>query len=171
MVLGDQIDGTSAEDADTRAIIALLLLRDARRRSALAPTQRVCSEILDPKNRELAATTQINDIVISNEMVSMVLAQVTYEPRVQAVLEDLLRSEGSEVYVKPMELYVPVGSQVTIEQLVLLAKARGEQMMGVQIYEDAPDKKYGLVLNPMNRQAPFVTKPGDRLVVLAEEDG
>lgn len=171
MVLGDQVEGSTAEDADTRAIIALLLLRDARRRSGTAPTQRVCSEILDPKNRELAATTQINDIVISNEMVSMVLAQVTYEPRVQAVLEDLLRSEGSEVYVKPMELYVPIGSQVTIEQLILLAKARGEQMMGVQIYEDAPDAKYGLVLNPRNRQAPFVTKPGDRLVVLAEEDG
>lgn len=171
MVLGDQVEGTSAEDADTRAIIALLLLRDARRRSGLAPTQRVCSEILDPKNRELAATTQINDIVISNEMVSMVLAQVTYEPRVQAVLEDLLRSEGSEVYVKPMELYVPAGSQVTIEQLMLLAKARGEQMMGVQIYEDAPDRKYGLVLNPMSRQTPIVTKAGDRLVVLAEEDG
>ncbi|AKF11604.1 CASTOR/POLLUX-related putative ion channel [Sandaracinus amylolyticus] len=171
MVLGDQVEGTSAEDADTRAIIALLLLRDARRRSGLAPNQRVCSEILDPKNRELAATTQINDIVISNEMVSMVLAQITYEPRVQAVLEDLLRSEGSEVYVKPIELYAPPGQPVSIEYLMLAAKARGELMMGVQIYEDAPEKKYGLVLNPMNRQAPFMPKPGDRVVVLAEEDG
>ncbi len=109
MVLGDAISAKSAEEADTRAIIALLLLRDMRRRSSLAPNQRVCSEILDPKNRELAATTQINDIVISNEMVSMVLAQITYEPRVQAVLEDLLRSEGTEIYLKPLELYVPAG--------------------------------------------------------------
>jgi hypothetical protein len=170
MVLGDAVDGKSAEDADTRAIIALLLLRDARRR-APGSTQRVCSEILDPKNRELAATTQINDIVISNEMVSMVLAQVTYEPRVQAVLEDLLRSEGSEIYVKPMSFYVPVGQPTTLEHLILTAKARGELALGVQRFADDPSKNYGLVLNPTNRTESFVPKAGDRLVVLAEEDG
>lgn len=171
MVLGDAVEAKTAEEADTRAIIALLLLRDARRRSGLAPDQRVCSEILDPKNRELAATTQINDIVISNEMVSMVLAQVTYEPRVQAVLEDLLRSEGSEIYLKPLEAYCPPGQAVSIEYLIIAAKARGEVMLGLQIYEESAEKKYGLVLNPMNRQAMFLPKPGDRLVVLAEEDG
>jgi hypothetical protein len=171
MVLGDSVDGKSAEEADTRAIIALLLLRDARRRSSLAPNQRVCSEILDPKNRELAATTQINDIVISNEMISMVLAQVTYEPRVQAVLEDLLRSEGSEIYVKPLSFYCPEGQAVTFEYLVLAAKARGEVALGLQILSDDAEKNFGLRLNPADRNVAFVTKPGDRLVVLAEEDG
>lgn len=167
MVLGD---GESAEQADTRAIIALLLLRDARQRSGIYG-QRVCSEILDPRNRDLAATTQINDIVISNELVSMVLAQISYEPRVQAVLEDLLRSEGSEIYVKPIGHYCAVGQPVTIEHLILLAKSRGELMLGLQRYEDAPDRKYGLVLNPGSRNVPFVAQPRDRLVVLAEEDG
>jgi hypothetical protein len=171
MVLGDAVESKTAEEADTRAIIALLLLRDARRRSGLAPNQRVVSEILEPKNRELAATTQINDIVISNEMVSMVLAQVTYEPRVQAVMEDLLRSEGSEVYLKPLSFYCPPNQPVTYEYLLLAAKARGEVALGVQVYQDAPEKKYGLVLNPPNRQTPFLPKPGDRLIVLAEEDG
>lgn len=171
MVLGDAVEAKDAESADTRAIIALLLLRDARRRSSLAPNQRVCSEILEPKNRELAATTQINDIVISNEMVSMVLAQITYEPRVQAVLEDLLKSEGSEVYLKPLQFYCPPEQPVTWEYLLLAAKARGELALGIQIYEDAPDKKYGLVLNPENRQTAILPKQGDRLIVLAEEDG
>jgi hypothetical protein len=171
MVLGDTVESSDAESADTRAIIALLLLRDARRRSSLAPNQRVCSEILEPKNRELAATTQINDIIISNEMVSMVLAQITYEPRVQAVLEDLLRSEGSEVYLKPLEFYCPPGQAVTWEYLLLAAKARGEVALGVQIYQENPAAKYGLMLNPQARQQPVMPKPGDRLIVLAEEDG
>ncbi len=157
MVLGDAVESSDAESADTRAIIA--------------PNQRVCSEILEPKNRELAATTQINDIIISNEMVSMVLAQITYEPRVQAVLEDLLRSEGSEVYLKPLEFYCPPGQAVSWEYLLLAAKARGEVALGLQIYEDNPDTKYGLVLNPQTRQQPIMPKPGDRLIVLAEEDG
>jgi hypothetical protein len=170
MVLGDSIDSKSAEDADTRAIIALLLLRDARRRHGV-PRQEVCSEILDPKNRELAATTEINDIVISNEMVSMVLAQITYEPRVRAVLEDLFQSDGSEIYLKPLDFYVPAGQQTTVEYLVLAAKARGEVLMGVQRYVDDPARKYGLLLNPLDRRTPFLPGAGDRVVVLAEDDG
>jgi hypothetical protein len=175
MVLGDTVSATDAEDADTRAIIALLLLRDARRRSGLH-YQRVCSEILDPKNRELAATTQLNDIVISNEMISMVLAQITFEPRAHAVFEDLVRSEGSEIYVKPIEMYLPPGfvdsgQVVTFEFLILAAKARSECALGMQRYVPDPAQKYGLVLNPGDRTQPFAPKAGDKLVVLAEDQG
>lgn len=171
IVLGDATDTKSAEEADTRAIIALLLLRDARSRAEQVGDQRICTEILEPKNRDLAAITAMNDVVISNEMISMVMAQVSYEPRVQAVFEDLLRSEGSEIYIKPLELYVPPGKQATFEHLVLAAKARGEVALGLQIYEDTPANRYGLVLNPKERARPFVPKAGDRLVVLADEDG
>jgi len=171
MVLGDAVSAKSAEEADTRAIIALLLLRDMRRRSSLAPNQRVCSEILDPKNRELAATTQINDIVISNQMVSMVLAQITYEPRVQAVLEDLLRSEGSEIYVKPLELYCPPGQPVTFEYLILAAKARNELALGVQVYESSREQRYGPTLNPNVRKPPCRPCRHDQPASTPEEDG
>lgn len=170
MVLGDMTREGGAEAADTRAIIALLLLRDLCRRSNVT-TQEVCSEILDPKNRELAATTQIHDIVISNEMVSMFLAQVTHEPRVRAVLEDLFESEGSEIYLKPIESYCPIGTPITYEHLILAAKSRNEVALGYQNYVEDPSKKYGLMLNPAQRQAVFAPKQGDRLVVLAEDDG
>jgi hypothetical protein len=172
MVLGDHVGGGGVEEADTRAIIALLLLREFRRQHGIEK-QEVCSEILNPKNRELAATTEINDIVISNEMVSMVLAQITYEPRVRPVLEDLFRSEGSEIYLKDLALYVPPGQTVTFEWLILAAKARGEVALGVQVYENDAAAHFGLVLNPpaAMRQKPITPKPGDRLVVLAEDDG
>ena len=168
MVLGDSPDGT-AEGADTRAIIALLLLRDRRQKTQVT-SQEVCSEILDPKNRELAATTEIDDIVISNEMVSMVLAQITYEPRVRGVLEDLFQSEGSEIYLKDVGLYAALGATTTFEQLILAAKRRGEVALGVQLRALGGDK-HGLVLNPVERQKPIVPQVGDRLVVLAEDDG
>ena len=157
MVLGDTIGGADAEDADTRAIIALLLMRDFRQRHGV-DKQEVCSEILNPKNRALAATTEIHDIVISNEMVSMVLAQITYEPRVRAVLEDFFRSEGSEIYLKDMTWYAPEGKPVTFEELILTAKLRSELAMGYQLYVDDPEKRYGMVLNPTNRTETVVPK-------------
>ncbi len=171
MVLGDASSGEiSAEDADTRAIIALLLLRDFQRRSGIA-TQEICSEILNPKNRELAATTEIHDIVISNEMVSMVLAQVSHVPRILPVLDDLFQSEGSEIYLKDIAKYVPYGQQVTFEYLMLAARARNEVAFGLQRSVNDASKRYGIVLNPTDRSAPFVVNKGDRLIVLAEDDG
>ncbi|MEO7093816.1 MAG: hypothetical protein ABI175_11235 [Polyangiales bacterium] len=172
MVLADSVGAASVEESDTRAIIALLLLRDFRQRAGIK-AQEVCSEILDPKNRELAATTEIRDVVISNEMVSMVLAQITYEPRIRPVLEDLFQSDGSEIYIKDIGCYVPLGQPTTFENLVLAAKKRNEVAMGMQIYVEDAEKRYGMVLNPpaAQRTASFVPKKGDRLVVLAEDDG
>lgn len=172
MVLGDASGHVGVEESDTRAIIALLLLRDFRQRAGVTE-QEVCSEILDPKNRELAATTEIRDVVISNEMVSMVLAQITYQPLIQPVLEDLFQSDGSEIYIKDLSLYVPLGQPTSFEHLVLAAKARGEVALGIQIYDPDPAKRYGITLNPplAMRKAAFLPKPKDRLVVLAEDDG
>jgi hypothetical protein len=170
MVLGDVISSRDPEDADTRAIIALLLLRDACQRAQIT-NQEVCSEILNPKNRELAATTQIHDIVISNEMISMILAQVTHEPRVRPVLEDLFQSEGSEIYLKPISHYVGLGQPTTFEQLIVAAKARGEVALGFQAHTEDPGQRYGIVLNPKDRTRPITPKESDRLVVLAEDDG
>jgi hypothetical protein len=106
-------------------------------------------------------------------MVSMVLAQITYEPRVRPVLEDLFESEGSEIYLKDLALYAPQGQAVTFEYLMLAAKRRGEVALGVQIHEANPKNRYGVKLNPnlAFRRAPFVPKPKDRLIVLAEDDG
>jgi hypothetical protein len=172
MVLGDSSGGGTTEESDTRAIIALLLLRDFRRRAGIAE-QEVCSEILDPKNRELAATTEIRDVVISNEMVSMVLAQITYEPRIRTILEDLFSSDGSEIYIKDIGFYCPVGQPVSFEQLVLAAKARNEVALGMQIVNNDASTGYGITLNPnlQMRRSAFVPKAGDRLIVLAEDDG
>lgn len=174
MVLGDASGAhglDESEAADTRAIIALLLLRDFRHRAGVHG-QEVCSEILDPRNRDLAATTEINDIVISNEMVSMVLAQVTHEPRVRPVIEDLFQSEGSEIYLKDLTRYVPAGQPTTFEYLTVAAKARGEVALGIQIHVNDPAQRYGVHLNPWRfRQAAITPKQGDRLIVLAEDDG
>jgi hypothetical protein len=171
MVLGDAADPDhSAEQADTRAIIALLLLRDFRNQGGVKK-QKVCSEILEPKNRELAATTEIHDIVISNEMVSMVLAQVTHEPRLAPILEDFFRSEGSEIYLKAMRIYAELGQPITFEELLLRAKVRNELALGYQVYVDDPKQRYGIVLNPADRKKQIVPKVGDRLIVLAEDDG
>ena len=60
---------------------------------------------------------------------------------------------------------------MTFEQLLLAARARGECALGVQSYVNDPKRRFGVVLNPTHREAPIVPKPGDRLIVLAEDEG
>ena len=62
---------------------------------------------------------------------------------------------------------------ISVEHLVLAARARGESAMGIQIFTNDAEKRYGFTLNPVGtaRTASFVPKPKDRLVVLAEDDG
>lgn len=102
----------------------------------------------------------------------MVLAQVTHEPRVRPVIEDLFQSEGSEIYLKDLTRYVPPGQPTTFEYLTVAAKARGEVALGIQIHVNDPAQRYGVHLNPWQfRQAAITPKKGDRLIVLAEDDG
>jgi len=103
-------------------------------------------------------------------MVSMVLAQVTHEPRVKPILEDLFQSEGSEIYLKDLGLYAKGSAPVTFDELALRAKARGEVAFGLQL-RALKDQRHGVVLNPKNRTAAFSPSPGDKLIVLAEDDG
>jgi hypothetical protein len=104
-------------------------------------------------------------------MVSMVLAQVTHEPRLAPILEDFFRSEGSEIYLKSMDIYAELGRPISFEELILRARARSEVALGYQVYVDDPKQRYGIVLNPKDRRAPITPKIGDRLIVLAEDDG
>jgi hypothetical protein len=87
------------------------------------------------------------------------------------VLEDLFSSEGSEIYLKDLTLYAEAGQPTTFEQLILAAKARNEVALGIQVEVPDPAKRYGIVLNPVDRRASIRPKSGDRLIVLAEDDG
>jgi len=60
---------------------------------------------------------------------------------------------------------------VTFEYLMLAARARNEVAFGLQRSVNDASKRYGIVLNPTDRSAPFVVNKGDRLIVLAEDDG
>ena len=123
--------------------------------------------------REVPARYQARLVTPTRTAGSIVLDVPTSDPRIQAVLEDLFRSEGSEIYLKSIFHYVPQNQPCTFEYLTLAARRRGEVLLGIQRYVDDASQKYGIVLNPEAafRRTPFVAGPKDRLIVLAEDDG
>lgn len=130
----------------------------------------IVSEMLDIRNRNLADVTRADDFIVSDKLVSLMTAQVAENPHLNLVFADLFDPEGSEVYLKPAELYVKLGVPMTYATVVEAAKQRGEVALGYRLVKDARDASaaYGVHVNPAkSTEVAFHT--GDRVIVLAND--
>ncbi|MDN4174961.1 NAD-binding protein [Nocardioides sp. SOB77] len=156
-----------AQAADARTLVTLLHVRDIL--SRLGETTPVVSEMLDDRNRALAQVADVDDVVVSGEIVSLVVTQLSEDPRLEAVFGELLGNEGSEIYLRPAEWYVRSGQEVTWATVVAGASRRRETALGWKSDALAEDgQPYGVVVNPPKSRT-FEVRAGDRVVVLAEE--
>jgi voltage-gated potassium channel Kch len=160
-------DRLDPEEADARTLITLLHLRDIESRRG--DTFSIVSEMLDVRNRQLAEVTHADDFIVSDKLVSLMLAQVSENRDHAAVFADLFDPEGSELYLKPADGYVELGRKVTFATLVEAARRRGEVAIGYRVAARADDAaaSYGVKVNP-RKSATITLAPGDRLIVLAE---
>ncbi|KQS56493.1 hypothetical protein ASG17_03270 [Brevundimonas sp. Leaf363] len=168
MVLGYS-DTIEAQSADTRTLITLLHLRKLSEREGQRVS--VVSEMIDIRNRELAEVTRADDFVVSNKLISLMLAQASENEYLSDIFGDLLDEEGSEIYMRPIGDYVDLGRPVSGYTLMEAARRRGETAIGYRRRreEDGADARNmgGVVVNPSKSQAQEFL-PEDRLIVLAE---
>lgn len=155
------------EHADAQTLVTLLHLRDIADRSD--HNIQIVTEILDVRNQALAQVARPDDFVISEQIVSRMLAQVAEQKSLNAVFADLFSSEGSEIYLKPVDDYVAVDYPINFYTVVEAAKQRGESAIGYRCKTDATNvaKAYGVVINPQKEQL-ITFSPQDNIILLAE---
>lgn len=166
IVLSDE--GLEAQAADARTLFTLLHLRDIADRAGTRFS--IVTEMRDPRNRELAEATRADDFIVGARLVSLMMAQLTENPELLPVFEDLFDPEGSEVYLKPVEDYVETGRPMAFDTVIEAARRRGHTAFGYRLQAHAGDaaQAYGVVVNP--RKSDRVSfAPGDKVVVLAED--
>jgi voltage-gated potassium channel Kch len=153
--------------ADARTLITLLHLRDIA--SRLDHPVSIVSEMLDDRNHELAQVTQV-DVIVSDKVLSLLLAQISENEHLAAVFGELFEAEGSEIYLRPVEEYVEPGRETTFATVVAAARSRGETAIGLRraAFSQDPAHAYGVQLNPAKSLA-YAPADGDRVVVLAED--
>jgi voltage-gated potassium channel Kch len=163
-------DDLEPQRADARTLVTLLHLRDMLAAIPHAERPAIVSEMLDDRNRELAQVTEVDDVIVSDKILSLVLAQLSENARLHAVFSDLLDAEGSEVYLRPVEEYVRLGGELSFATFVAAAARRGETAIGYRVAQAAQDPglRYGVLVNPVKAEL-FGAAPGDRLIVLAED--
>ncbi len=156
-----------AQAADSRTLVSLLHVRDILRK--VGSETPVVSEMMDDRNRILASVADVDDIVVSGEIVSLLVTQLSEDGRLEAVFKELLGAEGSEIYLRPAEWYVQPGSDVSWATVVAGAARRNETAIGLKSAMLAdPGLKFGVVVNPPKSQT-YTIGPSDAVVVLAED--
>ena len=169
LVLGYS-DHLDAQATDTRTLVTLLHLRKIA--EAAGAHINVVSEMIDVRNRQLAEVTRADDFVVSNRMVSLMLAQASENPNIDAIFADLLDDQGSEIMMRPAEAYMELGQPLTFYTVTEACRRRGEVAIGHVRKRADPHGEAGsgggVVLNPKKSET-ITYEAGDRIIVLVRE--
>lgn len=161
-------DSMSVQQADARTLITLLHLRDIASRCGGALS--IVSEMLDLRNRNLAEVTHADDFIVSDRLISLVLAQISENRQLNHVFADIFDAAGSEIYLKPARDYVEPGVAINFYTVLEAAARRNEIAFGYRRKMLGADglATYTVVMNP-NKAAEVVFADGDSVIVFAEE--
>lgn len=161
-------EGVDAQRADARTLVTLLHLRDLGDRNGARFS--IVSEMVDERNRQLAEVTRVDDVIVSDKILSLMLTQISETRELASVFGELFSAQGSEIYLRPAADYVEPGREVGYATVVASAARRGECAIGFRRGElaDDPDSEFGVRVNPPKSER--VSFDGDdRVIVLAED--
>ena len=166
IVLGYR-NAISESEADAQTMLTMLqmnaLFDDTTNK--VRPT-RLVAEILDSRKAELARVAAVDDLVISDNLAALLVAQIAENPTLSPVFADLFDADGASVNMRAIEAYAPLKKSVAFSQLVAAGVAKGESVIGYRIAAEARSSAaQGVVLNP-SKNDEFVPEAGDALIVV-----
>ncbi|HEV7921451.1 MAG TPA: potassium transporter TrkA [Thermoanaerobaculia bacterium] len=160
-------DDLPVQKADAKTLVTLLHLRDIEARSG-ANRYSIVSEMLDVRNRELAQVTQADDFIVSENLTSLLVAQVTENRDLRAVFDDIFDSDGSEIYLRAAADYVSLEKPMSFWHVVEAARRRGEVAIGYRLTGGNGSGGDGVHVNPP-KGASVSFGAEDRIIVVAED--
>ncbi|HKP89826.1 MAG TPA: hypothetical protein VJT75_07590 [Thermoleophilaceae bacterium] len=163
MCYSEQLDH---QRADARTLVTLLHLRDIV--AATGAELTITSEMLDDRNRELAQVTKVDDVIVSDRVLSLMLTQLSENEHLAAVFAELFAAEGSEIYLRPAAAYVRLGRELSYATVVEAARRRREVAVGFRLQQgEADPSPGGFAINPA-KSTRVTFDEDDRVIVLAE---
>jgi hypothetical protein len=154
------------QEADTQSIIALLNLRELSEKNDLDYT--IITEMLDPRNRDLARCTRINDFIISSHFIALVMAQLSENHRLMPVFHKILSANGIDICQYPAQKYLYIDQPVNFYTVIEAVKRQDQIALGYRIANEQHDqeKSFGIHLNP-NKLVPIKFTKNDQLIVFS----
>ena len=169
VILSQSMKEESADKIDSDTLIILLLLRKIINKE---DDIHIITQVLNSENQEIITQTNVDDFIISNKLITMILAQLSEEFLMKVFYDDIFSEDGSEIYVKPTTLYFDEFPQkITFADAMYCAQQRDEVCLGIRkghLSKSLHDN-FGIHLNP-DKDMDLELNENDFLVVLSEDE-
>jgi voltage-gated potassium channel Kch len=162
-------EAISEAEADSQTMLTMLQMNQLfeAKGNGVEPT-RLVAEILDSRKAELARVAAVDDMVVSDNLAALLIAQVSENPALAPVFDDLFDADGASISVNSIETYAPLGKSIEFAELVAIGKAHGESVIGYRTLEGSKKlASSGVKLNPA-KTTKFTPAKGDGLIVVGE---
>ena len=126
--------------------------------------------MFDIRNRELAEIARADDFIVSPNILSKYIAQISENRNLTKVFDILLTAEGVEIYLRPVSLFIQLGIAIPFSRILEASLQQQTLAIGYRQmkYSQDPSRFYGIVLNP-NKDIPILFRHDDKIIVLADE--
>ncbi|MCU1399940.1 MAG: hypothetical protein JWN62_3049 [Acidimicrobiales bacterium] len=146
------------DEADARTLLTLLAFNQVRQNEDVGPV-RIVAEMIDQRNASLAEATGVDDFVVSDELTSLMLAQLSERGELSQVFDDLFDREGCSIELRKAPLY---GAHLaaTFADIVTTASSLGQSAIG---YRRADSGQ--VVVNPAKSERLTLQREDEVLVI------
>lgn len=154
------------QESDAQTLICLLHLRNIG--AKYNKNLNIVSEMRDLRNREIGLVTRADDFIVGDNIISLMLAQLSENKELKQIFDELFNSNGSEIYLKPIANYIKIGELVDFYTVIEIAANRNETAIGYRKIElkDSPKDNFGIVINPIKSEEVLFSEK-DYLIVIS----
>ncbi len=159
--------GMNAEEADARALMTLLQLRQFRQdHPELGAQMSVLTEVLDIRDVHLARVAGADDFIVSERITGLMLAQLAEVPEREKVFADLFETTGSEICMRPISDYAEPKPSIPYGAYVAAAHRAGHLAIGYRSTgAQGKDAASAIHLDPAKSDMVDL-HPDDRLIIV-----
>ena len=156
------------QESDAKTLICLLHLRNFSEQHN--KDYAIVSEMLDIQNRELGVVAKADDFIVSDNLISLMLSQLSENKDLKKVYDVLFEADGSEIYLKPVSRYVKTGVPMNFYTVAESAAQINETAFGYRISSQAQQSEhaFGVYMNP-DKSKMVTFSEEDFIIVLAED--
>jgi hypothetical protein len=125
LVLGYR-DRLAPAHADAHTLLTLATIRQALPTGAAQP--RIVAEVVEVRNVEIAEAVGADDLVVSDRLSSLLMAQLAEAPRIRGVFAELFDPDGSSIELRSAQPFA--GEPTTYGAVVAAGLEWGEVVIG-----------------------------------------
>lgn len=146
-------------DADAETLLALLHLHQLLHPLTKKPS--LVIEIHDAMHVDTLSQIGLDDFLVSDVLFSKMMTQISENPAIHPVLEELISETGQEFYLRRANAYLPANHPHAFTDYIASGLEKHQLVVGYKKQGEA------IVMNPP-KSTPLTLTEGDRLIILAE---